>query len=53
METVSIFDYSLDVLRECAYSSIELTRREKVLQRKDTLLKFSIKNRDQDSIQPQ
>jgi hypothetical protein len=40
-------------LRECAYSSIELTRREKVLQRKESLLKFSVKDRKIETIQAQ
>jgi hypothetical protein len=53
METVNVFDYSLEILRECAYSSIELTRREKVLQRKETLLKFSLKDRNSEAIQSQ
>lgn len=53
METVNVFDYSLEVLRECAYSSIELTRREKVLQRKENLVKFSLKDRKMEVSQNQ
>lgn len=33
-------DKSFDSFKECAYSSIELTRREKALQKKDVLLNF-------------
>ena len=33
-------DKSFDCFKDCAYSSIELTRREKALQKKDVLLNF-------------
>lgn len=33
-------DRSFDTFKECAYSSIELTRREKALQKKEILLDF-------------
>ena len=33
-------DRSFEAFKECAYSSIELTRREKALQKKETLLNF-------------
>ena len=33
-------DRSFTTFKECAYSSIELTRREKALQKKEVLLSF-------------
>ena len=33
-------DKSFETFKECAYSSIELTRREKALQKKEVMLNF-------------
>jgi hypothetical protein len=33
-------DKSFDTFKDCAYSSIELTRREKALQKKEVMLSF-------------
>lgn len=33
-------DKSFDTFKDCAYSSIELTRREKALQKKEVMLNF-------------
>lgn len=43
-------DKSFDTFRDCAYSSIELTRREKALQKKEVLLGFfKSKSEERDS----
>jgi hypothetical protein len=33
-------DKSFETFKDCAYSSIELTRREKALQKKEVMLNF-------------